>query len=1142
LKDHACPECGRVISQEDTSNFSCSQCGTSLSGLYDVTEIIAHTLELWGETLAHTPEAHQSLQVENSVAGTSSDPPTIRPFIVGDAKAASFDIPQDFQLLDLLGEGGMGLVYQARQNSLGRSIALKMIKPEHATSQQARDLFLAEAMVTSQLDHPNIVPIHELGTNDQDQLFYSMKEVKGSPWSSGLFARPLSDNLDILIRMADGVAFAHVHGVIHRDLKPSNVMLGDFGEILLMDWGLAVRFDPTTELAALTPRTALAGTPVYMAPEMARGEHKKIGPKSDLYLLGAILFQLLTGKPPHYGTNAHACIILAAQNMLNETEVKGELMDVARKAMATHLEDRYPDVRAFQEALRTYQSHSASILISERAEKELITARERQDYNHYARSVFGFQEALTSWDGNEDALRGLQEAIDSYARCALSRYDLDLAASLVEAEREQHPALHAGIQAAIKSRDQRQTRLKLLKRAASGMGIAIFTILAIAFFWIRMERDRSLAAEEDARRALMQAEHQNYFNLIALAGQKIDDHLFDQAVRLLADAPPLFRGWEWGHLQVLCHEDLRTFAPQLGPILAIAYAPDGTTYAHGSEDGRVCIRDAESDELLFNLTMHSSRINDLAFSPDGLALATVSNDKTMRLWNTQTGEPLAEMDGRDYLNAVAFHPNGKQLVTAGSDKIIRLWNVESGEPLHLLEGHTDWVLDVEFDPEGTHLLSSSRDGTARWWDLETRELIYTLPGPSGEMTSVAVAPHGRLGLTGSEDGSLQVWNFSDGSLLHSWPAHAGGVRAVAWPKGTPWMLSAGEDHELREWSAPGEMVQRAFVGHRDAVLAIACRPDGSRILSGGLAGQIKCWDSDQSSSTRILSGHEDHVNAISFSPDGRWIATGSWDGTAQIWNAATGENVQTLEGHDDLVRSVAFSPDSLHLLTASWDMTTRIFQVESGQMEHAFGGHEDFVHAAVYNHQGTHILTGSSDRTARYRQVDTGAEVFVLKGHTNWVTAVAISPDDRYAATGGRDARVLMWDLSTGEIVRGFEGHEAAISSVAFSPDGTLLLTAGQDHTARLWTAATSELVHELKGHGDQVHVAVFNPAGDRVLTGGNDETARVWDVKTGKEMIALRGYKGGIYSGAFHPDGRSIGVAGLDHVGLIWTAAPWTE
>jgi serine/threonine protein kinase len=262
----------------------------------------------------------------------------------------------DYELLDVLGEGGMGVVYTARQASIDRIVAVKMLKTGMKDDDAHRGKFFSEAVVTGDLEHPNIVPIYDMGANESGALFYSMKRVHGTPWNEVIASKSLAENLRILMSVADAVAFAHVRGIVHRDLKPENVMLGDFGEVLVMDGGIAMATAAFGKSDSILQTASIGGTPAYMAPELASGQIDRIGPASDIYLLGAILYEILTGDAPHAGKTVMQCLVAAARNEIQPTDKSGERRDIARKAMATGIEDRYGTVLEFAEAIRQYQA------------------------------------------------------------------------------------------------------------------------------------------------------------------------------------------------------------------------------------------------------------------------------------------------------------------------------------------------------------------------------------------------------------------------------------------------------------------------------------------------------------------------------------------------------------------------------------------------------------------------------------------------------------------------------------------------------------------------------------------------------------------------------------------------------------------
>ena len=395
--------------------------------------------------------------------------------------AAEYDPSSDeYELLNKLGEGGMGVVYHARQTSINRDVAVKMLKAKMSRDEEQRQKFLAEAVVTGDLDHPNIVPIYDVARNEEGALFYAMKKVQGTPWLDVIKDKSESENLQILMRVADAVGFAHMRGVVHRDLKPENVMLGEFGEVLVMDWGLAQPMSAFSKGNSITETSTMGGTPAYMAPEMATGPIAKITPSSDIYLLGAMLYEIVTGKPPHTGKNALKCLMAAAKNVIVPTDKTGELIEIAMKAMETDVALRYPSVQEFQDAIREFQSHTDSVAMSARAADDLDQARSSNDYDDFARALFGYQEAYELWDGNARAAQGVSEARLLYAGSAFEKGDFDLGLSLLDEEDPTHAELTTEIRLAQEERDARQQRLTFYKRAGVAVAVLFLAVVTTA--------------------------------------------------------------------------------------------------------------------------------------------------------------------------------------------------------------------------------------------------------------------------------------------------------------------------------------------------------------------------------------------------------------------------------------------------------------------------------------------------------------------------------------------------------------------------------------------------------------------------------------------------------------------------------------
>ena len=603
----------------------------------------------------------------------------------------------DYDLLGVLGEGGMGVVYAARQASVDREVAVKMLKPGVHNEQQRRK-FLSEAAVTGELDHPNIVPIYDLGQNAEGALFYSMKKVQGTPWSKVIGEKSLLDNLSILMKAADAVAFAHARGVVHRDLKPENIMLGDFGEVLVLDWGLAVATEGHRPTPNVSAAYNIAGTPAYMAPELAIGPLERIGKHSDIYLLGAILYEIITGKPPHTGKSARDCLKAAAKNEITPTEKRGELVEIARKALATDPAERYASVKALQDALRQYQAHSESVALCERAEQELKAAHQSDDYRDFARALFAFEEAHNLWSGNQAALAGISRAKLHYAGSAHRKHDYDLGLSLVDPQHPDHAEIHERLVASKHERDARQQRLKRARQIVATLAAAVFLAVTIGIvlvtrFWLESDRQAGIARQEKekaveqtkiavrekqnadiqrdkadelagiartneeraktqeqlARAAQQKAEYEAYAALISMASAKIDEHAFEQARQALVACQQLaagrenLLGWEWQRLWYVVNQGSVVDLELPAQAECLALSPRGELLATGGFDGVVRIFNTKTRQLATEKALGPVpvKICALAFCPadeNWLAIGTSDPARPLLLWNRQTQE------------------------------------------------------------------------------------------------------------------------------------------------------------------------------------------------------------------------------------------------------------------------------------------------------------------------------------------------------------------------------------------------------------------------------------------------------------------------------------------------------------------------
>lgn len=1047
----------------------------------------------------------------------------------------------EYELIRVLGEGGMGIVYDARQTSINRNVALKMIKGDPAKAEKQNAKFLAEAVVTGDLDHPNIVPIYDVGANSQGNLFYSMKKVHGTPWMKAIRDKSLSENLEILMRTADAIGFAHARGIVHRDLKPENIMLGEFGEVLVMDWGLAHPLKNFQKKSSITTAPSMGGTPAYMAPELATGPIEKIGPAVDIYLLGAMLYEILTTKPPHVASTAMKCLVAAARNEIAPTDKTGELMDIAMKAMATEPKDRYRDVKEFQAAIREYQSHTESVLLSTRAEDDLKIAHSSDDYQQFARALFGFQEAFELWSGNKRAATGVSEAKLAYASSAMKKGDLDLGLSLLDKSDENHAKLILELTEARNERDAKMQRLAMLRRAAIGLVATVFVTVTGAAVWIRSEQQKAIAeaarastaekvalsekekaeaaevvalnekakaeaaykAEEKskllaiaaekeavaqqqkAEEAKRKEEYEAYISKIGLAASQTEKNAFDAAREVLASCKPELRNWEWGRLMHLCSQSLRAFDAK-SPLESLAIAKDGKRFATGGWGGMARLWDRETGEMLKALKHGGEYVNAVTLSPDGRFLATGSNSPEgfIQIWDLETGQRVKVIKGHDdEVLSLSYSRDGKRLLSSSYDKTARLWDANSGQELKRFVGHTWWVWSAAFSTDEQRIVTASQDGTAIVWDLSNEKRSSPFIGHRGPVFAAVFSPDGKQVVSAGYDHRILAWNPADVKSFDF-------ARII-------------ENQPLQNTPF------REFGGHTDAVRSVGFSTDGSLLLSSSQDNTVRVWDFQTAQTIKSFRGHGGRVKFAAFLPDGQGILSASEDNSVREWGIADYEEIRTLQGrqldgHMDAVLSAAYSQDQSHIITASRDRTARTWNTRTGEPQLTFSeGHSYLASTAVFFPTGRRLLTSAVDNTARIWNVETGGQLLRID-HTGRSAAAAISTDGNWIATGGDDKSVQVFAAETGQRVKRFEGHNTEVSAVAFSPDGRLLASGDARGHVKLWNIEEGQIVASLDGHTRRISAISFSEDGTRLLTASGDKTVGQWHVATGKEIPEL--------------------------------------
>jgi len=1088
---------------------------------------------------------------------------------------ADGDLPSfgDYEVLEEIGRGGMGVVYKARQKSLNRLVALKRVRSADSAADVQR--FRSEAEMAALLDHPHIVPVYEVGQHDS-RTYFSMKLIDGGSLAAqlGRYAADPRSAVPLLVAAARAVHHAHQRGILHRDLKPANILLDAHGRPYVSDFGLAKRVETDS---GLTQSGAIIGTPSYMAPEQAAGQ-KGLSTAADVYGLGAILYELLAGRPPF-----RAATPLETLRQVVECEpvwpralnprVDRDLETVCLKCLEKEPSRRYGSAEALAGELERW------------LKGEPIRARPASR-----------RERVVKWVRRRPGLAGMWATLGLVvvaAFCLISwKWGEAVEQKGIADDNAQDARQHAQ-----DARRHAQDALQAEKHARKQQRIAEHSADALRESLHETERALANSRVTQAYRTLLGNEPW------LTQGQ-------------LEECPRDFRFWEWHYIQRLCTNEQFALPGHTDSLFGVTLiSPDMRMVAFGGTSGVLQVWDARigRDPCLFRT--YNGAVAGLCFSPDSrwLALATVDGqqsplfarpggDRMVRVlemptgrnirswpWATSTANVCVSPDGRRLavsggdmggpgrltvwdvatgrevftikakpipgrntraFRCMAFSPDGQRLATGSGGQYagkVELWQARSGRNLGSLNGFKQAVDCVCFSPDGLRLASGtglSDTSDRRWstggsgevqvWDVRTGQAVLTLQGPTHRIISLGFSPDGRH--LAATDPALHLWDSHTGKELYRFRA-ADSVGVQFSPDGR--RLIQGVHGRILIWDARSGQEGRLVKGSRSPVHSVCFSPDNRRIATGsgdvGGPGELNVLDT-RTGQTIFSIERPSLVSCVCFSPDGRLFASSTqrdfpWlpllskgvPPELNIWDARTGKELLSLKGHIRSVSAMCFSPGGKRLASAGGG-NVNVWDSRTGQKLLSFHGDGSFA-SVCFSPDGKHLAAGSEKR-ARVWDLATGQQLFALDVKAS---AIWFSPDGkRLFAADSQDFRV--WDARNGKTLVTLPLHGSS-DKVAHSPDGQRLAasgTDGDDVWVRLWDARNGQQLLTLPGDTGLLRDLTFSPDGNLLASANLYGQVRIWDARDVPQVLRLKTGEAGLrFTVAFSPDGKLLASAG---------------